>query len=48
MKVPIISVKDFVRKGSTVKFKNAGGGTRLPSGTVIRFVEKFGVYFCVS
>ena len=45
VKVPIISVKDFVRKGSIVKFKHDGGSIRLPTGTTMRFVEKFGVYF---
>ena len=43
--MPIISVKDFVRKRSVVKFKRNGGTIKLPSGTIMRFVEKFGVYF---
>ena len=43
VKVPIISVKDFVHKGSAVKFKGCGGTIKLPSGAVIKFVEKFGV-----
>ena len=45
VQVPIISVKDFVRKGSVVKFKRHGGSIKLPSGTVVRFQEKHGVYF---
>ena len=45
VQVPIISVKDFVHKESVVKFKNDGGTIRLPSGSRMTFVEKFGVYF---
>ena len=45
VQVPIISVKDFVRKSSVVKFKHNGGTIRLPSGSRMTFVEKFGVYF---
>ena len=45
VQVPIISVKDFVHKGSVVKFKRNGGSIRLAGGTVMRFVEKCGVYF---
>jgi hypothetical protein len=49
VQLPIISVKDFVRKNSVVKFKRNGGIIKLPSGSVMRFVEKFGVYFiCLS
>ena len=45
VQVPIISVKDFVHRNSVVKFKRNGGTIKLPSGTVLRFMEKFGVYF---
>ena len=45
VQVPIISVKDFVHKGSVVKFKRNGGTIRLPSGTRMQFMEKCGVYF---
>ena len=45
VQVPIISVKDLVRKGSVVKFKRRGGSIKLPSGTIVRFQEKHGVYF---
>ena len=45
VQVPIISVKDFVHKDSVVKFKRNGGTIRLPSGSRLTFVEKFGVYF---
>jgi hypothetical protein len=45
VQVPIISVKDFVHKGSVVKFKKNGGTIRLPSGTKMQFIEKCGVYF---
>ena len=45
VQVPIISVKDFVRKGSVVKFRKRGGSIKLPSGTIVRFQEKHGVYF---
>ena len=45
VQVPIISVKDFVHKGSVVKFKRNGGTIRLPGGTILRFLEKCGVYF---
>ena len=45
VQVPIISVKDFVRKSSVVKFKHNGGTIHLPSGSRMTFVEKFGVYF---
>ena len=45
VQVPIISVKDFVHKGSIVKFKKQGGTIRLPTGKIMRFVEKLGVYF---
>ena len=45
VQVPIISVKDFVHKGSVVKFKRNGGTIRLPSGTRMQFLEKCGVYF---
>ena len=45
VQLPIISVKDFVQKGSVVKFKRLGGSIRLPNGRTMRFVEKHGVYF---
>ena len=45
VQVPIISVKDFVTKGSIVKFKKQGGTIRLPTGKIMRFLENLGVYF---
>ena len=36
VQVPIISVKDFVRKNSIVKFKRNGGTIKLPSGTILK------------
>ena len=45
VQVPIISVKDFVHTGSVVKFKRNGGTIRLPGGSIMRFLEKCGVYF---
>ena len=45
VQVPIVSVKDFVHKKTRVKFKDLGGTMKLPSGSILPFVEKFGVYF---
>ena len=42
---PIISVKDFLKVGSMVKFKNEGGIIKLPDGRVMQFQERHGVYF---
>ena len=39
------SVKDFVHKKTRVKFKDLGGTMKLPTGSILPFVEKFGVYF---
>ena len=44
VKMPIISVKEFVKRGSVVKFKNLGGTVRLPDGRVMVFLEIVGVY----
>ena len=43
--VPILSVKDFVVKGSVVKFKLNGGTVKLPDGRRLIFQERHGVYF---
>ena len=40
----MISVKDFVHKGSVVKFWRTGGTIRLPEGSTMRVQEKCGVY----
>ena len=45
VQVPIISVKDFVHNKSVVKFKKREGTIKLPTGSILQFVEKFGVYF---
>lgn len=45
VQIPIVSVKDFVHKKTRVKFKDLGGTMKLPTGSVLPFVEKFGVYF---
>ena len=45
VQIPILSVKDFVRKDSVVRFKHNGGTIKLPSGSRMTFVEKYGVYF---
>ena len=45
VQVPIISVKDFVTKGSIVTFKKQGGTIRLPTGKIMRCVEKLGEHF---
>ena len=42
--VPILSVKDFVVKGSVVKFKQNGGTVKLPDGRRLLFQERHGVY----
>ena len=42
---PIISVKDFARIGSTVKFNKGGGTIHLPNGQTMCFQEEYGVYF---
>ena len=47
VQVPIISVKDFVRKGSVVKFRKRGGSIKLPSGTIVRFQEYMECISCV-
>ena len=45
VQVPILSVKDFVVKGSVVKFRLHGGTIRLPDGRRLAFHERHGVYF---
>ena len=42
---PIISVKDFVKVGSIVKFKNSGGIIKLPDKRTLPFLERHGVYY---
>lgn len=45
VKMPILSVRRIVRKGSRVEFFVGGGVIHLPDGQKIDFVERFGVYF---
>ena len=42
---PIISVKDFVKVGSSIRFKDEGGRIKLPDGRILPFQERHGVYF---
>ena len=42
--MPIISVRDLVKRGSSVKFKNGGGTIKLDDGRHLDFKEMCGVY----
>ena len=42
---PIISVRDYAKIGSIVKFKRDGGSIKMTDGRVLRFQERCGVYW---
>ena len=42
---PILSVRQWAKRGSQVFFKKGGGVINLPDGRELPFVERHGVYF---